>query len=145
MSKVNFAKLVKLVTAAEKAAGNKYGKLVVRRHNAQSCIHGCEIELDFNNVSLESDCNQEWERASLSDFELAIIGGMSSDLDCHSIADPPAVELYSLIDSKELLAALDYCEVATDSTSSRYALGGCLFDRSSIVATDGRRRITEKE
>ena len=41
--------------------------------------------------------------------------------------------------AKDLCKALDWCKLATDNQSSRYALGGVCWDGVFIVGTDGRR------
>jgi DNA polymerase III sliding clamp (beta) subunit (PCNA family) len=43
------------------------------------------------------------------------------------------------MDAKQLREALSYCLLAVDTDSTRWALGGILWDNETLVATDGRR------
>ncbi len=74
-----------------------------------------------------------WE--SVTAFELDQLAPHEQEKKLHGFYSETMVSLCA----RDLVDALDFCIPATDTESTRYALGGVLFDRDSIVATDGRR------
>jgi len=120
MSKV--LKAVKIVSKGIK----KFGRCSVQIVGQSLMFHDCDQLLK---VGLQENQSTEINYSSVDEFELGAF-------------DEPIAPLSRIgrdFNAAELVRNLVWCNLATDTKSSRYALGGVLWDECHIVGTDGRR------
>ena len=80
-------------------------------------------------IGLQENQENELKYSSVAEYELNVAQEGLSPL--------PRIGFDHV--AKDLVNALEWCAIATDNESSRYALGGVCWDGLHIVGTDGRR------
>lgn len=123
------SKLLKAVKIVSKGFPAKYKQIVALSPNSLQ-YHNSESSLSVCLLPDHSRSLAEW--TSVTEFEL------SNEFDGRETEDKAIPEGYLPISSEEWQSVV-WTSQATDTESTRYALGGVCFTGNTVVATDGRR------
>ncbi len=105
------------------------------RKNSRAIVQIIGQSLTFNDfnqllrIGLSENQSTELNYGSVEEFELCAFD--------ERIA--PLSRIGTDFCAVELIRSLEWCAIATDTTATRYALGGVCWDENHIVGTDGRR------